>query len=129
MGKLVTFQELDYPTGKYTEVSFNVGIKRIGSTITGTIIIPGIAIALMSLLYLLLPKGGGERIPFLSTTILTEVMFLVMLTNFVPLSKELPKLGVLFLTLTLVLCIMTIPITILEWKVKKRAAQEAEEKV
>lgn len=62
--------------------------------------------------------GNGERIPFIATIILTEVMFLVMLTNFLPLSRDLPKIGILFLSLTLVLCIVTIPIVYLESKVR-----------
>ena len=83
-------------------------------------IIPGIAIAILSLLYLFLPKGQGERIPFLSTIVLTEVMFLVMLTNFVPLSRDLPKIGLLFLSLTVALCTIMVPIVIIEWKAKEK---------
>ena len=85
-----------------------------------TVIAPGLAIAYMSLLYLFLPKGGGERVPYLSTIILTVVMFLVMLTNFVPLSRDLPMLETLFLGLTILLVVMTIPIVVLEWKTKKK---------
>lgn len=91
-----------------------------------TIIIPGVAIALMSLLYNFLPSGNGERIPYLATIILTEVMFLVMLTNFLPLARDLPKIGSLFLALTLVLCVVTIPIVILEYKVNKKDKDKKE---
>lgn len=99
-------------------------IKRQGSTLTVTVIVPGLAISFMSLLYIFLPKGQGERVGYLSTIILTVVMFLVMLTNFVPLSRDLPMIEALFLCLTVLLCVMAIPIIIIEWKAKKRAAQK-----
>ena len=101
-------------------------IIRDGSTITVTVIVPGLAVAFLSLLYVFLPKGMGERHMYLSTIILTIVMFLVMLTNFVPLSKGLPMLEALFLTLTVLLCVMTVPIMILEWRTRKKAKQEEE---
>ena len=47
---------------------------------TVTVIVPGVAVSLLSLLYIFIPKGEGERLPYLSTIILTEIMFLVMLT-------------------------------------------------
>lgn len=99
-------------------------IKRQGSTLTVTVIIPGLAIAFLSLLYVFLPKGGGERINYLSTIVLTVVMFLVMLTNFVPLSRDLPIIEALFLCLTVILCLMEIPLIIIEWVRAKRKQEE-----
>ena len=128
MGTNVTNDTLVWPSGSYSEATFKMTIKRQGSTITVTVIAPGLAITFMSLLYIFLPMGGGERVPYIATIILTEIMFLVMLTNFVPLSRDLPMLEALFFSLTILLCVMTIPIIILEWKVKKKQAQEAEEK-
>ena len=124
----MTNDTLVWPSGSYSEATFKMTIKRQGSTITVTVIAPGLAITFMSLLYIFLPMGGGERVPYIATIILTEIMFLVMLTNFVPLSRDLPMLEALFFSLTILLCVMTIPIIILEWKVKKKQAQEAEEK-
>lgn len=46
-------------------------------------------------------------------------MFLVMLSNFVPLSRDLPLIEALFLCLTLLLVILTIPITIVDFKASK----------
>ena len=46
-------------------------------------------------------------------------MFLLILTRFVPLSRDLPMLEGLFLTLTLLLCLMALPISIVEWRAKK----------
>jgi hypothetical protein len=43
-------------------------------------IIPGVFVALLGSLYYYLPRGSGERISFLSTILLTEIMFLVMVT-------------------------------------------------
>lgn len=68
----------------------------------------------MSLLFVCLPKGNGERMGYLTTILLTVVMFLVMLTNFVPLSRDLPFLEALFLCLTVVLTVIAIPVVIVE---------------
>ena len=99
-------------------------MKRTGATITVTVIAPGVAVSLLGLLYIFLPKGGGERIPFLATIILTEIMFLVMLTQFVPLSRDIPTVEVLFLSLSIILCFISVPITILEWLVKKKQEKD-----
>ena len=47
-------------------------------------IIPGILVALLGSLYYLLPIGTGDRVSYLATILLTEIMFLVMITQFVP---------------------------------------------
>ena len=76
--------------------------------------IPGSLITLLGLVYILIEKGKGERITFLSTILLTEVMFLVMITNFVPLSKYVPYMGWLFLTYVIILSLMILSVVILE---------------
>jgi len=47
-------------------------------------IIPGILVAFLGSLYYLLPRGTGERVSYLATILLTEIMFLVMITQVVP---------------------------------------------
>jgi hypothetical protein len=60
-------------------------------------IIPGILVAFLGSLYYLIPRGTGERIAFLATILLTEIMFLVMVTQVVPQTKDIPGIAVLFL--------------------------------
>ena len=60
-------------------------------------IIPGILVALLGSLYYLLPIGTGDRVSYLATILLTEIMFLVMITQFVPQSKIVPATAFLFL--------------------------------
>jgi hypothetical protein len=52
-----------------------------------TMIVPGGLITLLGVCYYIIPINGGQRAGFLSTIILSEVMFLVMLTSFLPISK------------------------------------------
>ncbi len=47
-------------------------------------IIPGVLVTLLGALYYLLPRGSGERINYLATILLTEIMFIVMVTQVVP---------------------------------------------
>jgi hypothetical protein len=71
-------------------------------------IIPGVFVALLGSLYYFLPRGTGDRISFLSTILLTEIMFLVMVTQVVPQTKVVPAIAYLFLELTIVLAILMI---------------------
>ena len=60
-------------------------------------IIPGVMVAFLGTLYYLLPRGTGERISYLASILLTEIMFLVMVTQVVPQTKAIPSIALLFL--------------------------------
>jgi hypothetical protein len=76
---------------------FVIVIKRNGGTMSIGMIIPGILVAFLGSLYYLLPRGTGERISYLATILLTEIMFLVMVTQVVPQTKHVPGIALLFL--------------------------------
>ena len=71
-------------------------------------IIPGEFVALLGSLYYYLPRGSGDRISFLSTILLTEIMFLVMVTQVVPQTKVVPAIAYLFLEQTIILAMTMI---------------------
>ena len=73
-------------TGTFSDVTFSFRMVRSGHTMIVTVVLPGIIICLMGLLYIKMPRGGGDRINYLMIVLLTEIMFLVMLTAFVPVS-------------------------------------------
>lgn len=104
----------EQPTGNYTRYSFDFKMERSGGTILVAVMIPGSLITLLGLLYILLEKGTGERTSYLSTILLTETMFLVMLTSFVPLSQYVPFMGWLFLAYVILLTLLTISVIFLE---------------
>ena len=83
------------------------------------LIMPGILITFFGVCYWFIPIGTGERSNFLATIILTLVMFLVMITGFVPLSKEVPILGWLFLSYVILVVLMAGMVICLEHKMKK----------
>jgi hypothetical protein len=58
--------------------------------------------------FIFIPAGIGERSGYLSTLVLTEVMFLVMLTQLVPISKVVPVIGFLFLAYLALLILMSV---------------------
>ena len=76
---------------------FVIVIKRNGGTMSIGMIIPGILVAFLGSLYYLIPRGTGERIAYLATILLTEIMFLVMVTQVVPQTKDIPGIALLFL--------------------------------
>lgn len=85
---------------------------------TVAVIVPGILVTALGINYIWIPMGNGERSGFLVTIVLTEVMFLVMLTSFIPLSKRIPILGYMFLGHTSILCVMSWAAITLESKSK-----------
>lgn len=116
MGTYVDPDAVD-PEGKYSIAKFGIIIKREGNTITLTIIIPGYLIALMSMLYIFLPRGGkGMRIYYLSNILLTSTMFLIIFTEFVPITNETPRVAAIFFMLTMSLCLIIAPVMYLERK-------------
>jgi hypothetical protein len=76
---------------------FVIVIKRNGGTMSVGMIIPGILVAFLGSLYYLIPRGTGERISYLASILLTEIMFLVMVTQVVPQTKHIPGIALLFL--------------------------------
>jgi hypothetical protein len=90
------------------------------------LLVPAILVTLLGICYWFIPVGTGERSGFLSTIILTEVMFLVMLTTYLPVAKRLPYLGLLFLFYVAILVIMSCLVLVLEDKMKKLRERLAE---
>jgi hypothetical protein len=77
-------------------------------------IIPGVFVAFLGSLYYFLPRGSGERTSFLSTILLTEIMFLVMVTQVVPQTKVVPAIAYLFLEQTIILALTMILVLFLD---------------
>jgi hypothetical protein len=87
------------------------------------LIVPGLLITLLGICYWFIPMGTGERSGFLATIILSLVMFLVMLTTFVPLSRRIPLLGGLFLGYVSLLVVMSCVVICLEARYLKLKKQ------
>ena len=87
---------------------FTIQIHRNGGTMLVGMIIPGVLVAFLGTLYYLLPRGTGERISYLASILLTEIMFIVMVTQVVPLTKDIPGIALLFLYQTIMLAIVMI---------------------
>ena len=83
------------------------------------LVVPAMLITYLGVSYWLIPLGTGERSGFLATIVLTEVMILVMLTGFVPLSKRIPILGYLFLGYVSLLVVMSGFVVGLEGRMKR----------
>lgn len=77
-------------------------------------IIPGVLVGFLGSLYFILPRGDGSRISFINTIILTEIMFLVMVTQIVPQTKDIPAVAILFLQQTMMLSFLMIVVLIMD---------------
>jgi hypothetical protein len=71
---------LNQTQGVYKYWRYRIILERDGGTMLVGLIIPGVLVAFLGSLYYLLPMGSGERISYLATILLTEIMFLVMIT-------------------------------------------------
>jgi Neurotransmitter-gated ion-channel transmembrane region len=78
------------------------------------LIIPGILVAFLGSLYYLLPRGSGERVTYLASILLSEIMFLVMITQVVPQTKLIPDIAFMFLSLTIMLIAMMIAVLLID---------------
>ena len=71
-------------------------------------------ITFLGIMFILIEKGTGERIAYLQTILLTETMFLVMVSTLVPVSREIPYICYLFLSYVILLSVLTLFVLALE---------------
>lgn len=105
--------------GTQRKFAFSFIATRKASTMMVAVITPGLLIAFLGVNFYSIPFGTGDRTIFLITNVLTEVMFLVILTNFVPMAKNIPKLGYLFLLYTALLVSITGAVLVFENHIKR----------
>lgn len=89
-----------FSTGSYQHVNYQIRIRRKGNTLVVSVIVPSFLVGLASTFYYFLPKGNGERANYLATILLTEIMFLVMISQIVPMSTQIPFIGYFFLSIS-----------------------------
>ena len=116
----------EFSSGTYTHVIFRLYIQRQGNTIERTIIFPALFVSFLAFLYFFLPIGSGERINFLATLLLTVIMFLVMITTFIPLSKNTSGIVDMLFILTILLFVIITIVLIIDWIYNKLPEEEEE---
>ncbi len=77
-------------------------------------VIPGVLVAFLGGLYYMLPRGSGERPAYLATILLTEIMFLVMVTQVVPQARVIPTVGQMFFNQTVLIAIIMIIVLLVD---------------
>ena len=104
-----------YYTGEYSRVVFMLHIERQGQTIKKTVIFPALFVTCLAFFYYFIPIGTGARTGYLATILLTVIMFLVMLTTFVPVSKRTTGIVDMFFNLTVILFCLSIVVLFMDW--------------
>ena len=79
-----------------------IRVQREPSTLETGVIVPGVAISFLALLYILIKRDDNSRVGYLTTIMLTQVMFLTMITRFVPTARANPAFQELFLSLAMI---------------------------
>ena len=87
---------------------FKGSIKRVGNTINNAVTIPSIIVAFLGLGYVLLRETTHDRLPFINAILLTEIMFLVMMSTILPTAMNAPLLSRLMLILSVIVSIITL---------------------
>ncbi len=62
----------------------------------------------------MLPRGSGERPAYLATILLTEIMFLVMVTQVVPQARVIPTVGRMFFNQTVLIALIMIVVLFID---------------
>ena len=86
---------------EYIDLLFEYTIKRYSQHYTTNIIIPTIATSSLMLISLIVPWDSGERISFVTTVMLSIIVFLLILSENLPKSDAYPFLSQLILGLTI----------------------------
>ena len=86
---------------EYIDLLFEYTLKRYSQHYTTNIIIPTIATSSLMLISLIVPWESGERISFVTTVMLSIIVFLLILSENLPKSDAYPFLSQLILGLTL----------------------------
>ena len=81
-----------------------------------SVIIPCFLVGMASTFYYFLPKGQGERANFLATILLTEIMFLVMISQILPVSTRIPFMGYFFLSISCVTIFLILVVLLVDKK-------------
>ena len=113
-------------------------MRRKGNTLVVSVIVPCFLVGLASLFYYFLPKGAGERANYLATILLTEIMFLVMISQIVPMSTQIPFIGFFFLSISCTTIFLILMVLLIDKKErqldrikykKRKARKEEKERV
>ena len=86
---------------EYIDLLFEYTLKRYSQHYTTNIIIPTIATSSLMLISLIVPWDSGERISFVTTVMLSIIVFLLILSENLPKSDAYPFLSQLILGLTI----------------------------
>lgn len=113
-------------------------MRRKGNTLVVSVIVPCFLVGLASTFYYFLPKGAGERANYLATILLTEIMFLVMVSQIVPMSTQIPFIGYFFLSISCATIFLILIVLLIDKKErqlerikykKRKARKEQKEKL
>lgn len=85
----------------YIDIMFNFTLKRHSQHYTTNIIVPTIATSSLMIISLIVPWDSGERISFVTTVMLSIIVFLLILSENLPKSDANPFLSQLILGLTI----------------------------
>jgi hypothetical protein len=85
---------------EYYDATFTIQLKRLSGYYETNIIIPTFATASLILITILIPWDSGERISFAVTVMLSIIVFLLILSDTLPKSNQLPLLSRMIMGLT-----------------------------
>lgn len=94
-----TIKENSYYGRKYQVAEYIFTIRRNGKTSVNVMFIPGMMISIQSFNTFFIKIEAPLRIQFATATLLTLIMFLIMITKFIPITSEDPLMELLFLRL------------------------------
>ncbi|XP_046387407.1 acetylcholine receptor subunit alpha-like 1 [Ischnura elegans] len=96
----------------YIDVTFTLTLQRRSPTYSALVIVPGIAIVMLTLLVFLLPPDAGEKILLGSCTALIVCLFLLFFSQMLPAMANHTPLIVTFYSISLVMVTISLALSV-----------------
>lgn len=102
--------------GNYSTISYDITIARKPAYLLFYLTPPSLILGILTLMSFFIPTESGERIGFVTTILLSMMVFLLLIPEYLPdISDELPVLGVLMISfLILIAAVLMATIVILK---------------
>ena len=117
-------QEVEYSLGTWQFLNFEINIARRGKTLVTGLILPEMMVSAQAVLYILLPAGKNERVPFVSQVLLQSIIFLTILNEYIPIQRESTAIQVGFFMVSFQLVLITFIVAFQECNYKRLAQKK-----
>lgn len=105
----------------YSVIDFTITIKRNPKYYISSTILPVLSTSMLSVLVFILPVESGEKIGYILTVLLAEVVLLTLVQSNMPSSSERTSYLAVYLITTLIFCVTCVILTVIVIRIHSRS--------